>query len=60
MCQKLYKQILIKSFASGEFEVMLVGEENQPHDAPHVVGPIGVIELHRPPFLLGREAAQHQ
>ena len=33
---------------------------NQPHDAPEVVDPVGVIEWHAPAMRLGRETAQKQ
>jgi hypothetical protein len=41
-------------------EVHLVAEETDAHDAPHVVGEVGVIPFHAPPFGCGREGAQHQ
>ena len=41
-------------------EAHLVLEEADAEDAPHVVGEVGIIEVHRPAFLSRREAAEHQ
>ena len=38
----------------------LVAEEAQPKYTPHVVGEIGIVELHRPSLLARRKAAKHQ
>ena len=41
-------------------EVQLVAKEDQPHDAPHVVGVVGVIPLHAPTLRCRRKGAEHQ
>jgi hypothetical protein len=41
-------------------EVVFVVEEQYPKDAPHVVGEIGVEELHAPPFAGRWETSEHQ
>ena len=40
--------------------MLLVVEEDQAEDAPHIVDEIRIIELHRPAFLRWREGSQHQ
>ena len=51
---------LVEGFLAGEEEVLLVAEEEEAEDAPHVVLQVGVEEIHAPAFLLWREASQHQ
>ena len=41
-------------------EIVLVVEECQSEDAPHIILDIGVEEVHGPPFEGWREAAQHE
>jgi len=41
-------------------KVVLVIEEAQADNAPHVVRKVGIEEVHRPPFTRGRKTAQHQ
>ena len=41
-------------------EMLLVAVKDQPHDAPHIVYPVGIKKVHTPTFGFGRETAQHQ
>ena len=50
----------VERLASFSDEMLLVIEENQSHDPPHVVDEIRIEELHGPSFPLRREASQHQ
>ena len=51
---------LSKAFLSGKEEMVLVAEEDEPEDAPHIVLKVRIEEVHTPAFLLRRETAQHQ
>ena len=41
-------------------KVVFVFVEQQPPNAPHVVGEVGIEEIHAPPFPCGRKTAQHE
>lgn len=51
---------LVKPLLPRHAEMQLVPKVNQPHDAPEVVDPVGVVEGHAPAVGLGRETAQEQ
>ena len=51
-------QSFVKPLLARHTEVRLVPKVNQPHDAPEVVDPVGVIERHAPAVLLRRETAE--
>ena len=51
---------LVEGFLAGDEEVLLVLEEEEAEDAPHVVLQVRVEEIHAPAFLLRRETSQHQ
>lgn len=50
----------IESALLNYLKVRFIAEEQQSHDAPHIVLAVGIEELHRPAFAFGREAAEHQ
>ena len=53
-------QSFVKPLLAGHTEVRLVPKVNQPHDAPEVVDPVGVIKRHAPAVRLGREAPKEK
>ena len=58
--EKGLEQIQPESLCLGIDKVVLVVEENDAEDPPHVIDEIRVIEWHRPPLLCRRKGAQHQ
>ena len=50
----------IEAFLLLKPKTVFVAIEDEPHDAPHVVDFVWVIELHGPPLGLGWECAQHE
>ena len=42
------------------YKIILVIEEKEPGNPPHVIVPVGVVKLHGPAFSLRRETPQHQ
>lgn len=42
------------------YKIILVVEEKEPGNPPHVIVPVGVVKLHGPPLFLRRKASQHQ
>ena len=50
----------VEGFLLRKAEMILVFEENQSHDAPEVIDPIGVVERHAPAVLLRRKTPQEQ
>lgn len=42
------------------YKIILVIEEKEPGNPPHVIVPVGVVKLHGPPLFLRRKASQHQ
>ena len=48
------------SYALYIHKVELVSKEAQAKYSPHIIGEIGIIEMHRPTLLGWRETAKHQ
>ena len=51
---------LIEAFLSRHYKMLHIIMENQSHDAPKIVYPVGVKEIHAPPFARRRKAAQEK
>jgi hypothetical protein len=55
-----YDTLMVKTFFTLYLKVVLIPEEYISPYAPHIVYPVGIEKIHRPPLTLGREAAEHK
>ena len=60
VCEKLYQCLLVEGFLAGQEEMLLVMEEEEAEDAPHVVLQVRIEEIHAPALPLWWKTAQHQ
>ena len=58
--QERNQQIKTEAFPGCIHKIILIVEEEQSHDSPHIIDKVRIIESHRPPFLRWRKGAKHQ
>ena len=58
--EEVYQRFLVEGFFAGQEEMLLIVEEEEAEDAPHVVLQVRIKEIHAPTLPLRWKTAQHQ